>query len=249
MHIDPALSGDSLGMAMGYVDGWIEVERRGHDGELYTDVQPLIVVDFILKVAPGNEPIFLPDIRALLYEFMANGFHLIGFSTDQFQSAEMRQQMQAHGVRNVQLISVDRKTDPYEYLKAALYEGRVKMYRYEPLIEELERLEFDATRNKVDHPKNGSKDVADALAGMVYGLSLFTKRSRVGEFYEATADEGGSMHVDKWRDQGIMQGEGGYDTTYDPMRGSVYTQDPNKLRDLIGSRNRGGRGGSGLIIG
>lgn len=37
---------------------------------------------------------------------------------------------------------------------------------------ELISLEKDVKKNKVDHPAGGSKDVADALAGVVYGLTM-----------------------------------------------------------------------------
>ena len=45
---------------------------------------------------------------------------------------------------------------------------------HEKLGEELLKLEFDARRQKVDHSahgKQGSKDLADAVAGVVYQLS------------------------------------------------------------------------------
>jgi len=243
-HMDIGLTGDSLGLAMGYIDGWVEVMRRGKDMEVYTEMAPLIVVDFVLRVKPGKEPIYLPEIRALLYEFMKNGFRLIGFSTDQFQSAEMRQQMAAKiGEKNVHLISVDRKTDPYEYLKAALYDGRVKMYRYEPLLEELERLEFDALRNKIDHPKGGSKDVADALAGMVYGLATRARRGVGSDYWSSDTDEfeelpGRYQQVDS----SVMEQQ--YET------GVVYSGDRvygRTLEDVV-KRGGGGRRGGGMLI-
>ncbi len=37
-----------------------------------------------------------------------------------------------------------------------------------PLIRELASLELDAKRRRVDHPPHGSKDVADAVASVVY---------------------------------------------------------------------------------
>ena len=37
---------------------------------------------------------------------------------------------------------------------------------------ELIELERDAKTGKVDHPPRGSKDLADAIAGVVYGLTM-----------------------------------------------------------------------------
>jgi len=39
------------------------------------------------------------------------------------------------------------------------------------LLKELISLELDAKTDKIDHPAHGSKDLSDAHAGVVYGLS------------------------------------------------------------------------------
>lgn len=179
VHIDPSLSGDSTGMAMGHIERWVEVVRRGPDGEEYTDVAPYIVVDLMLRVnPPQGEQIFLPDIRRLVYELQDHGFHLSGFSCDSYQSAEMIQQMKAHGVRS-EVVSVDRTMDAYDALKSAIYERRIEFYHYEPFIAELRALEYDKVRGKVDHPVAGTKDVADAVAGMVYALVKDARSSNI----------------------------------------------------------------------
>jgi hypothetical protein len=61
-------------------------------------------------------------------------------------------------------------------LKAAIYEGRLELYRYEPVLEELRALEYDRERGKVDHPKHSAKDVSDSLAGVVFCLSQNARR-------------------------------------------------------------------------
>jgi len=33
-------------------------------------------------------------------------------------------------------------------------------------------LEMDTKKNKIDHPPQGSKDVSDAMAGVVFGLTM-----------------------------------------------------------------------------
>lgn len=179
VHIDPSLSGDSTGLAMGHIARWVEVVRRSPDGEEYNDVAPLIVIDFMLKINPPmGEQIYLPDVRRLVYELMEHGFHLSGFSCDSYQSAEAIQQMKRRGV-NSSVLSVDRTTEPYEALKSAIYEDRLKFYDYRPFVEELRALEYDRVRGKVDHPIAGSKDVADAVAGVVQGLLKSAARQPV----------------------------------------------------------------------
>jgi hypothetical protein len=61
--------------------------------------------------------------------------------------------------------------DAYDILKTAIYENRLSFYGYNPLLEELRWIQKDNIRNKVDHPQGKSKDVADALAGIVFSLT------------------------------------------------------------------------------
>ena len=61
--------------------------------------------------------------------------------------------------------------DAYDTLKTAIYENRINYYGYEPVLEELRNVQRDNLKGKVDHPQGMSKDVADALAGIVYTLS------------------------------------------------------------------------------
>ena len=49
---------------------------------------------------------------------------------------------------------------------------RVEIPAHDALLGELLALERDARTGRVDHPPHGSKDLADALAGVVYGLTM-----------------------------------------------------------------------------
>ena len=171
VHIDTSLSGDSTGLAMGHIDRWVEVVRRNEEGEEFTDMAPFFVIDIVLRINPPyGEQIFLPEVRRLVYELQEHGFHIGGFSCDQYQSAEMLQQVKTRGIPT-KLLSVDRTIQPYERLKSAIYENRVKYYNYPPFLRELKALEYDRIRGKVDHPIAGTKDVSDSVAGVIEGLS------------------------------------------------------------------------------
>jgi hypothetical protein len=60
--------------------------------------------------------------------------------------------------------------EPYKDLKDAMYENRFSMYQYQPAINELLGLEENLVKKKVDHRPKGSKDVSDALAGVVHNI-------------------------------------------------------------------------------
>ena len=85
---------------------------------------------------------------------------------------------------------MDKNPDACDVLKTALYEHRIVAYDYPPVLEELRKLERDARTGKVDHPKNGRKDVADAFAGVIYGLSeaFAVQREPLPPFVDSMAE-------------------------------------------------------------
>lgn len=172
IHIDPSLSGDNTGFCMMHISHWVNIDRRMPDGQLITELSPNYVVDFVLRVCPPpSEQIYLGDIRQLVYDLQNHGYHIMGVSTDKFQSADTLQMLSRNGGLRTMYQSVDTTTGPYDAVKAAIYEKRIEFYPYDPLFAELKSLEYDREKGKIDHPKAGEKDIADAVAGAVWGLA------------------------------------------------------------------------------
>lgn len=174
VHLDIAYSaeGDALGLAMGHVHHIVEI-----DGE----EKPYIVFDFLLrmKAAPGTE-IMLSEARRYIYDLKEEfGFKIRGVTMDGFQSTETKQQLRKRRF-HTDYVSVDKSKLPYEDLRDALYEDRIEFPPYmtylfkgadetvQIAVKEISELEDG--EKKVDHPVNGSKDVADAMAGVVTTL-------------------------------------------------------------------------------
>ncbi len=166
VHMDFALTGDSAGVACGYIKRFVEIDRGG-----VFEILPEIVFDFILEVAPpkGGE-IEFHKIRSMLYKLRDLGLPLKWVTTDSWQSHDNRQILKQQGFYTG-IASMDKDTKPYDFTKSALYDKRLLMPRHLKVRKELFSLEFDAQRQKIDHPPNGSKDCADAVAGVVYGLT------------------------------------------------------------------------------
>lgn len=170
VHVDLALSKDSAGLAIGYIQSFTEI-----DGNL----RPVIVMDALLEVIPPEAgEINFSKIRQLLVGLHQGGLPIKWVSFDGYQSADSRQLLSAQGFQTG-LRSMDRDLEPYEYLRAALYEQRVLIPKHVKCQRELLSLEHDVRRGKVDHPPKGSKDLSDALAGVVHGLS--TRREALAE--------------------------------------------------------------------
>jgi len=173
-HIDLAYSanGDGLGLAMGHVPEMIEIEGEN---------KPFIVIDFILRLhAPAGREIFLGDVRRILYDLKDHhNFNLKRVTMDGFQSTDTRQQLERRRF-DTEIVSVDKQILPYHDLREALYENRIAFPPYsirlrtedtnltEILVKEL--TELVDSGDKIDHPSEGSKDVADAVAGVVFSL-------------------------------------------------------------------------------
>jgi hypothetical protein len=176
IHVDIGLTQDALGMAMGHVAGKMRTERLDAEGVLSTVLNPYIVIDFALRVrAPAGGEVDLSKVRAFIM-FLNRMFPVCKVTFDQFQSSDS---IQILGKQHIDTghQSVDKFEDSYLALRSALFDRRIAMPEYEPFIEEVLDLEREIKkvgRNKVNHPKKsskggkGSKDVSDAVAGVVW---------------------------------------------------------------------------------
>lgn len=167
-HIDLAVTGDSAGVVVGTVPEFIEVERGNDEVEIL----PRIHIDIALEVMPprGGEILF-HKIRTVLYKLRELGLNIKWVTFDSYQSTDSMQILRQKGF-TTGYRSMDVDTKPYDILKTALYDDRVDMPPNPKLQKELISLEFDVKKGKVDHPPTGSKDIADSLAGVVYGLTM-----------------------------------------------------------------------------
>jgi hypothetical protein len=175
VHIDLSLGKtDAAGLCIAHTAGVVEVERRDQENlSVVVEEAPIIEVDLILRIeAPPNSEIDIGAVRSIVYAFMDHGFSFNFASLDSFQSAESIQKFRQQGIR-ADKISVDSTTEPYDYTKLALYEGRLVYYKYPILTGELKDLQLDISgvKPKVVHLPGGAKDCADSLGGVTYSLS------------------------------------------------------------------------------
>lgn len=167
IHVDLGLNkegkGDAAGIAMGKFDGW--VERRSVEGKL--EKRPKIKIDFMRRITAGpRDEIKFEDIRQIIYRLKDIGYNIHLVTFDGWQSIDSIQTLNSAGF-NAEMFSIDRNPESYYTLKAALLDDRLDYYNYKPFITELQQLE-ELKGKKIDHPRTGSKDVSDAVAGVVY---------------------------------------------------------------------------------
>lgn len=167
-HVDLGATADSAGICIGHVDAFIEVERT--DG--VKEMLPRIVIDGIVEVPPPrNGEINFAKIRTIFYRLRELGMNLKWISYDSWQSRDSLQIL-----RNQKFIvgtlSLDKDTRGYDMLKRTVSDGRLYCPAHKKCEDELRLLQWERSKDKIDHPPTGSKDCADALAGVVFGLTM-----------------------------------------------------------------------------
>jgi len=179
VHIDLGLTNDRAGIAVGCCRNTMQMQRRVASDdvtklEYTTETVPELWYDFLLSVkARPFEQIQFADIRAVIYELVKHGFRIGKISFDSFGSISEIQTLIEKGF-DVEKLSVDTDMDPYLFYRSALHERRCKYYAHPVLLRETVQLEYRKVKNKVDHPPglNGSKDLADAAAGVAYWVHV-----------------------------------------------------------------------------
>lgn len=167
-HVDLSKSRDRCGIAIVKPFGLINVT----DGDGTVKTVPSFAVECAITLTPsGNAEVEPAIIRDWIMQLASeHDIQIGGISYDGFQSQESLQVLRRAGVFAKE-ISVDRKMEQYEYLRSAIYEDRVAFCPSDILLEEMIMLEYDANKDKVDHPPKGSKDIADAVCGAIYNCS------------------------------------------------------------------------------
>lgn len=160
IHVDLALKRDRAALALVHAPGLVEVKTLNGIEKL-----PVVNVDLVYSwEAANNEEINFSSIRQMIID-LCRKFDVAKVSFDRWQSIEMIQSLRSLSI-NADFHSV-KKTD-YDTLTSAIYDGRLRGYWNELLVEE-ELLKLRLfSNNKIDHPSRGSKDLADAIAGSVY---------------------------------------------------------------------------------
>lgn len=183
MHADLAVSGDRAGLAMAHVAKWSEHQQLSEDEDgafhALAEVRPHVKVDFVLSYtadtsADPPREIQIRWARQLCFELRRQGFNIALFTFDTFQSFDSMQILRDHGI-DCEKVSTDLRADVWRNLRDLMYEGRLAVPRppvpaTQSFLLRDELLSLTKLPNgRIDHPADGSKDEADALACAVLG--------------------------------------------------------------------------------
>ena len=171
IHVDAALTGDKAGISDVGVSGLKEyMKYDGADESMVSEMTYKHIFSVDIKAPQGSE-ISFEKTRQFIYYLRSKGFNIIGVSLDGYQSADTKQLLIAQGF-DATIISLDRSPDGYITLRSAMNDGRIGLIHIDLLETELVQLQRDVKSGKLDHPQNGSKDMADSLAGAFYNATM-----------------------------------------------------------------------------
>jgi hypothetical protein len=178
-HVDLALNHDRAAVAMAHHSGY----TLGATGEQV----PVVTLDLVYwwEAREGQE-IDFTEIRRMIMSMAHVGYRTCSVTYDGWQSNDSLQILRRHDQLGNQMIygrdgkplrppidagpfSLDSNTRGYDTLKELVYEpGRLEAFHCPLLVSELLNLVL-VNGKKVDHPASGSKDLADSVAGAVFG--------------------------------------------------------------------------------
>jgi intein/homing endonuclease len=142
-RLDLGISHDNAGFAIGYIK---EMRNKVVNDMNFIDAYYSVPIALAISRYPGQETA-VHKIRDLVLQIHTiRPFYL--FTTDQFQSSQLRQELNLAGIKT-ELLSVDRTTDPYKVFKNLVYENKVDLPDSVKLKDEI--LGLQNYGNKIDH--------------------------------------------------------------------------------------------------
>jgi hypothetical protein len=157
--------------------------------DTYSQPAPIVEVDAVRFWTPtADKSVDFTEVKDYILSLRTKGFNIKVCTFDRWNSHDMMQQLKQYGI-NTELLSVAKKH--YDDMAMVVAEDRLTGPHIPLLIDEL--LQLKIMRDKVDHPRKGSKDLADAVCGSIYNAISRTKFNVSGEIEVHTYD---SMRFD-----------------------------------------------------
>jgi len=169
IHVDLAQKHDHCAVTMAHVDRWVTMKMAG----AYTDAQPYVIVDAIRYWTPTKEKsVDFTEVKNYIISLKQRGFNIKRVTFDRWNSFDMMEQLKSYGM-NCEVLSVAKKH--YEDMLLCVMEERLNGPKINLIIDELLELRI-VKKDKVDHPRKGSKDLADATCGAIYNAISLTPK-------------------------------------------------------------------------
>jgi hypothetical protein len=168
VHVDLAQKHDHCAVALSHVDKWVKIGSFND----YEVINPFVVVDAVRWWTPtADKTVEFKDVKNYILELRSRGFRIKKVTFDRWNSFDIMNELKSMGM-NTETLSVAKKH--YEDMQMLVAEERIYGPSIQLLVDEL--LQLRIIRDKVDHPRKGSKDLADAVCGSIYNSITNTSR-------------------------------------------------------------------------
>jgi hypothetical protein len=169
IHVDLAQKHDHCAVSLSHVEKWVKVNSF-NDKDV---VSPIVVVDAVRWWTPTSEKtVEFKDVKAYILSLRERGFNIKLVTFDRWNSLDIMNELIAVGMKS-ETLSVAKKH--YDDMQMLVAEERIVGPAISLLTEEL--LQLRIIRDKVDHPRKGSKDLADAVCGSIYNAIAHTPKN------------------------------------------------------------------------
>lgn len=173
IHVDLAQKHDHCAVAMSHVDRWVKTRTF-----MNTDViVPYVIVDAVRWWTPtSDKSVDFSDVKEYIFDLRRRGFNIRKVTFDRWNSHDIMSEIKMYGM-NSETLSVAKKH--YEDFAIMVAEERIHGPNIKLLREEL--LQLRIIKDKVDHPRKGSKDLSDAVCGSIYNAITLSHRETAQE--------------------------------------------------------------------
>ena len=180
IHVDLAQKHDHCAVAISHVKNWVNVKVT----DVFSQAAPVVEVDAVRYWTPTTDKsVDFTEVKDYIIGLRSAGFNIRMCTFDRWNSHDMMQQLKAYGI-NTETLSVSKRH--YEDMAMIVLEERLSGPHIPLLIDEL--LQLKIMRDKVDHPRKGSKDLADAVCGSIYNAISRSKNDSIEEIEVHTYD-------------------------------------------------------------
>jgi hypothetical protein len=160
IHVDLAQKHDHCAVAMAHVNKWVNVKVT----DTYSQPAPVVEIDAVRYWTPtSDKSVDFTEVKDYILSLKTRGFKIRVCTFDRWNSHDMMQQLKQYGI-NTEILSVAKKH--YDDMAMVVAEERLTGPHIKLLIDEL--LQLKIMRDRVDHPRKGSKDLADAVCGSIF---------------------------------------------------------------------------------
>ena len=168
IHVDLAQKHDHCAVAMAHVDRWVHVKSFMS----HKVVSPVVVVDCVRWWTPtADKSVDFSEVKQFIIDLRSRGFNIKKVTFDRWQSHDIQSELRMVGIET-ETLSVAKKH--YDDMAMLVGEERIIGPDIKLLVDEL--LQLRIIRDKVDHPRKGSKDLSDAVCGSIYNSIAYSRK-------------------------------------------------------------------------